>query len=101
MKSERKIGFMHSIFGCDTENRKCKDCMHFTRQWRGRRLVRKCDVYGESSSSATDWNASFSACGCFNRKTDEENLYLRNSKYASKNGIVTLKGQVEIKGVCE
>lgn len=64
MKSSEKIGFMHARFG--TAEGICKHCSNFQR-WLGNKLVRKCRIYGVSHSEATDWNATFNACGMYNK----------------------------------
>lgn len=74
MKSSEKIARMHSLFGV-ASGEKCKDCMHFYRiETRAGKLYRKCEVYGNSNCESTDWNASFDACGCFNKETDQRNV---------------------------
>lgn len=61
----RKIDLMHKMFG-KTEQ-VCKECDHFLRvRYRGK-LYRKCEVYSVSYSEASDWNASYQACGLFNK----------------------------------
>lgn len=61
----RKIDLMHQLFG-KTEQL-CKDCDHFLRERYRDKAYRKCEVYGVTSSEASDWNASYQACGLFNR----------------------------------
>lgn len=75
MKSADKIAFMHDYYGVCDEH-KCKECDHFERWQAGNKRVRKCNVYGVTSSVATDWNASFAACGAFNRDVTEKNLFV-------------------------
>ena len=60
-----KIDAMHYRFGEDTEHR-CKDCSNFTRYRYHDYMYSKCAVYGDSRSSATDWNGRNTACGKFN-----------------------------------
>ena len=63
----RKIQLMHQMFGRKSEDH-CKDCKYFMRKLVGDiRLVRKCSIYGETASEASDWCASYPACGLFNQ----------------------------------
>ena len=93
MTSAEKIAFMHTFFGeCETEH-KCKDCTNFERHRANGKLVRKCKVYGLSHSEATDWNANFTACGCFNTDTQFFNLYKTHTTSTLR---VELPGQLEL-----
>lgn len=67
--SDRKIGRMHKAFGTSPPN-KCKDCMNLRRERYHDRTYRKCLVYGDSASEATDWKCSFDACGMFDKHWD-------------------------------
>ena len=96
MTSAEKIAFMHTFFGEDEAEHKCKDCMHFERWQKGNKRVRKCKVYGLSNSEATDWNASFPACGCFNKGTDFSQLYKTRTKTVSTYMFEQLDGQIEM-----
>ena len=55
------------MFGWN-KNELCRDCKHFDR-WKvgDKRVVRKCDIYGVTASEASDWCASYPACGLFNQ----------------------------------
>lgn len=64
----RKIGLMYSFFGIDHENRQCKNCNHFHRYMYHDKYYRKCDVYGETNSEASDWAGKNIACGMFNKE---------------------------------
>ena len=63
----RKIDLMHKVMGvCAGEL--CRSCSNFKRYRVGdKKMVRKCKVYGVTASEASDWNASYPACGCFNK----------------------------------
>ena len=63
----RKIQLMHQMFGWNKKEL-CRDCRHFDR-WRvgDKIVIRKCDVYGVTASKASDWCASYPACGLFNQ----------------------------------
>ena len=77
MKQADKIGFMHDYYGED-RGHACWQCCHFERWQAGNKTVRKCNVYGISRSVATDWNASFTACGAFDKDVKEKNMYQVN-----------------------
>lgn len=89
MKSSEKIGFMHARFG--TAEGICKHCSNFQRWLAGNKLVRKCRIYGVSHSEATDWNATFNACGMYNKDPGGiGNLY----KERARKALQQLPGQI-------
>ena len=59
----KKIERMHEIFGREW-GKKCKDCRHLSG---GVNQYKKCEVYGNSASEATDWAQSYEACGLWNK----------------------------------
>lgn len=59
----RKIELMHKLFGRSKQGLLCRECSHFYRRKASDTTVRKCEVYGDSCSEATDWNASYMGCG--------------------------------------
>ena len=67
MAMARKIDLMYLQFGEAKEpDAKCGNCEHL-RLIKTNRNYYKCDVYGVSSSVATDWKVGSHACGMFNR----------------------------------
>ena len=62
----KKLEWMHYLFGLDKGHR-CGECSHLESFRVGGKTVRKCKVYGESSSEATDWAGKWDACGLRNR----------------------------------
>lgn len=60
---KRKIDRMHELFGV-TQGKKCKDCEHLHG---GVNEYRKCLVYGNTCSEATDWALKYDACGLWNK----------------------------------
>lgn len=62
----RKIDLMHKMFG-KTEQ-VCKECDHFLREQYRNKIYRKCEVYGITNSEASDWKASYQACGLFGKE---------------------------------
>lgn len=67
----RKIDAMHRLYGCGVG--KCRDCPHIIRKtWN--RTYYKCLVYGDSNSEATDWRASYPACGLIDKPFPEDEI---------------------------
>ena len=66
----RKIEAMYKLFGRYTgkQSKQCKDCCNFIRKEYNRTYF-KCLVYGDTDSEATDWRASYEACGMFNNRS--------------------------------
>ena len=60
--SKRKIELMHEMFG-KNEKYCCAECDHFRKINYHDKTYRKCEVYGLTRSEATDWKASYVACG--------------------------------------
>lgn len=58
----RKIDRMHEIFGV-LEGEKCKNCYHLLGE---KGTYRKCEIYGDTASEATDWALSWTACKMWN-----------------------------------
>ena len=73
VKALRKIELMHRQFGV-IEGKTCRECSNLT-EHRYDKLYRKCKIYGETSSEATDWAMRWKACGicpfCGKPLTDE------------------------------
>lgn len=68
----RKIDLMHAKFG-KTPYKTCEDCCYF-RLHIYNRVYFKCEVYGDSSSEATDWRKGYPACGLYNKPTNVRNI---------------------------
>ena len=67
----RKIDAMYNYYGRGVGL--CKNCQHFTRKEWGR-VYRKCQVYGDSNSEATDWRAGYQACGLIDKPFPENDV---------------------------
>ena len=65
----RRIHAMHKRFGTCGVFR-CKDCDHLLRNRPTSRICYKCELYGDTSSEATDWRLSNQACGMYNMHVD-------------------------------
>ena len=59
----RKIDLMHRHFG-KTDGHCCRECSNLTE---GNWGHKKCRVYGNTSSEASDWAKRWQACGMFNK----------------------------------
>lgn len=93
----RKIQLMHKMFGRKNEEH-CKDCKNFGRALVGdKKLVRKCIIYGITGSEASDWCASYPACGLFNQDYAGRNVigFVRAER-AKKLDNEPIDGQIDI-----
>lgn len=64
-KQLRKIKLMHYIFG-EIPDHTCGECSNLRQYHYKSRGYRKCKVYGDTRSVASDWAKKYTACGCFN-----------------------------------
>ena len=86
-----KIDKMHSLFG-EIKDHKCKECCHYKTETYHGKSYRKCVCYGQSNSEATDWKASYTACGLFNQPWDGDiEIYKTTAIKAEEKPI---KGQI-------
>lgn len=60
----KKIDLMHEMFG--KAEGKCADCTNLISHLANRRFY-KCIIYGNTSSSASDWRLQYDACGMKDR----------------------------------
>lgn len=77
----RKIDQMYEVFGY-AENGYCKDCQHYKKLRYRDQNYRKCEVYGITSSKASDWAGKYPACGLYPDKPykgDRAIIELRSS----------------------
>lgn len=68
----RKNKLMYELFG--RADGQCKDCKHFTSYKYHDYRYRKCLVYGDTCSEASDWTGKWQACGLFNQDTECKNV---------------------------
>lgn len=61
----RKINLMHKFFGI-CEGHTCGECSNLVEEPYHGRMYRKCRLYGETHSEASDWAKRYLACGRFN-----------------------------------
>ena len=83
MKALRKIDLMHQLFGKKTMY-KCKECNNLCSFRYRTKSLRKCKVYGITSSEASDWAYKYEACGMFNKEWNG-NPIINLVKHSSKN----------------
>ena len=63
----RKLDLMHRMFGvCD--GHLCGECRNLVVEEYHGRTYRKCKVYGQTNSEASDWAKRWLACGMFNKR---------------------------------
>lgn len=63
MKMLKKIDKMHYLFGEAHFDQLCAYCRHLKKVQCGSRVHYKCECYGITGSSASDWKMSNQACG--------------------------------------
>ena len=61
----RKIYLMHKFFGI-CEGHICGECSNLVEEPYHGKMYRKCRLYGETNSAASDWAKRYLACGRFN-----------------------------------
>lgn len=94
--ADRKIAAMHREYGKDHAHR-CEDCPNL-RADKASRTWYKCTAYGTSSSAATDWAKSWTACGMYGhpaRKGDTP-LFERLKHAKRKADVEPLDGQISM-----
>ena len=94
-KGLRKIELMHRQFGV-VEGKTCGQCSNLT-EHRYNKLYRKCKVYGETSSEATDWAMRWTACGMFNKEYAGGPIMRLVGRSANKQPEKPLDGQTYLK----
>ena len=92
-----KIALMHQFFG--KGEGVCKDCNHFLREQYRSKTYRKCDVYGITNSEASDWKASYQACGLFNKEYNgRDMIYFVTPERKHEIDNEPLDGQIDLLG---
>ena len=94
----RKIALMHKFFGI-CEGHTCGECSNLVEEPYHGKMYRKCKVYVQSNSVATDWAKRYLACGMFN-KTYKGRRYVELVKPARTNQEeaqrIELEGQMKL-----
>lgn len=89
---KRKNDLMYSMFG-KKSGEKCKTCKHLKG---GINEYRKCRIYGQSASEATDWALSWDACGLWNRNYKGDIPLVNLVKGGRKAKEIQIAGQMNI-----
>jgi hypothetical protein len=63
-----RLAEMHTLYGV-ASGALCGDCGHLRRYRQGTAWL-KCDLTRQTSGSATDWRAGWTACGRFESRRD-------------------------------
>lgn len=83
---------MHHIFG-EIPDHTCGECSNLRQYHYKSRGYRKCRVYGDTHSEATDWVKRWTACGCFNCEyADRNNVEV--TRYYKTEDEPPIKGQI-------
>lgn len=90
----RKIDLMYAKFGKGQGT--CKECSNYISGLYKDRSYRKCEVYGVTRSEASDWKASYQACGMKNSLWTGRNII--ECVTPEKSVLVQLAGQTELFG---
>ena len=90
MKYLKKNEKMRKLFG-ETEGKQCIECKHFRRWKSGKTNVRKCEMYGITLTTSTDWKGNYPACGLFPDKEKPFNKNVMRMKIPHEE---SLKGQI-------
>ena len=94
--TDRKITAMHREYGKDCAH-KCADCQNLC-VYMANKTCYKCAAYGVSSSAASDWAKSWTACGMYGhpaRKGDTP-LFERLKHAKRKADVEPLDGQISM-----
>lgn len=89
----RKIDLMHNLFGVKSEEI-CAECEHYMRYKHHDKTYRKCAIYGVTNSEASDWKASYPACGLFPNEQPETGCSIINLVRPDKKQEEPIAGQL-------
>ena len=92
--SLRKIDLMHHLFG-ELPDRKCKDCNHLISHQQSRKWY-KCEIYGDTSSEASDWRLKYTACGMIDNPDYSGNPVMNLWRIYNKKPDEQIEGQVSL-----
>lgn len=88
----RKIDLMHQLFGPGEGT--CANCSNYVSSRYHDRILRKCKVYGLTSSEASDWKKSSVACGMKNKTWTGNNVISMARRSQKKEDV--LPGQLSL-----
>ena len=69
--AQLRVTAVHKVWGPGPEGETCRACHHLVSRDYHRGYL-KCQMYGVSGSSATDWRAKWPACGAFKKKEESD-----------------------------
>ena len=90
----KSIELMYKLYG-KTDDKKCKDCCNLVIYNWGNKKIKKCKIYGITSSCNSDWAYSYNACGLFNKDIKIKVPLKQKRMNTVKDEI--LKGQLKLK----
>ena len=62
---------MHLLYGGSPSTAKCGDCVHL-KVHQCSHVYYKCELYGVTRGTATDWRVGYDACGKFKRREKDK-----------------------------
>jgi len=90
------IATMHSMFG-KRDGSICRDCTNLLGYSYFGKKYYKCDIYGVSHSTATDWKLKWQACGHFDKPKDGVLREVKDWRVTKKEaGSKPINGQIDI-----
>lgn len=92
--AKRKIELMYTLFGWD-EQHQCKTCDNLLKEV-GNRTYYKCLCYGNTSSIATDWKISNTACGLYNKPYNGKPVIEYAKHQSTKKPYMEIEGQMRL-----
>lgn len=96
--ADRKITAMHREYGKDIAHR-CADCPNlFVYIANKTKTCYKCMAYGVSSSEASDWAKSWTACGLYGKPLDADHVPLIKRLTSTKQQEKPIDGQMTFLG---
>lgn len=90
----RKISAMYQWSGGTDYRHTCYECNNCIRVAVGKMMVHKCNSYGNTGSTATDWKPSFIACKHFNQPPPDVPVFKGQKTNTQKENV--MDGQISI-----
>lgn len=92
----KNIEIMHKLFGySEPPDFTCSTCCHFM-TYTANRTFFKCNCYGNTRSSASDWRKSYPACGLWNETYVGNDVITFAHQFRKKKDDVQIEGQMEL-----
>lgn len=93
LMADRKIADMHRKYGKNTAHR-CADCPNLCIYATSSYTRHKCNAYGDSCSSATDWAKKWAACGLYGKTLEADHVPLIKQLTKTKQQEKPIDGQI-------